>query len=168
MIELFRQEVPEIEQGLLEIKTCARDPGSRAKIAVLSHDKRVDPIGTCVGVRGTRVNAVTNELAGERVDIVLWSEDPAQFVIGAWLLPMCSPSWWTKKSTPWTWWWTKKTWRLRLAVVARTCAWLLTSRVGKSTSWTRPNLPKSKQKKPPVSASCSWKSSMWTKKLPTS
>ena len=83
MIELFRNEVPEIEQGLLEIKTCARDPGSRAKIAVLSHDKRVDPIGTCVGVRGTRVNAVTNELAGERVDIVLWSEDPAQFVIGA-------------------------------------------------------------------------------------
>ena len=83
MIELFRQEVPEIEQGLLEIKGCARDAGSRAKIAVLSHDKRVDPIGTCVGVRGTRVNAVTNELAGERVDIVLWSEDPAQFVIGA-------------------------------------------------------------------------------------
>src|SRR5512133_1581889 len=83
MIELFRQEVPEIEQGLLEIKSCARDPGSRAKIAVLAHDKRVDPIGTCVGVRGTRVNAVTNELAGERVDIVLWSEDPAQFVIGA-------------------------------------------------------------------------------------
>ncbi len=83
MIELFRNEVPEIEQGLLEIKSCARDPGSRAKIAVLSHDKRVDPIGTCVGVRGTRVNAVSNELAGERVDIVLWSDDPAQFVIGA-------------------------------------------------------------------------------------
>ena len=83
MVELFRHEVPEIEQGLLEIKSCARDPGSRAKIAVLSHDKRVDPIGTCVGVRGTRVNAVTTELAGERVDIVLWSEDPAQFVIGA-------------------------------------------------------------------------------------
>jgi N utilization substance protein A len=83
MIELFRQEVPEIEQGLLEIKSCARDSGSRAKIAVVSHDKRVDPIGTCVGVRGSRVTAVTNELAGERVDIVLWSEDPAQFVIGA-------------------------------------------------------------------------------------
>ncbi|MEY4907376.1 MAG: transcription termination/antitermination protein NusA [Pseudomonadota bacterium] len=83
MIELFRQEVPEIEQGLLEIKSCARDPGSRAKIAVVSYDKRVDPIGTCVGVRGSRVNGVTNELAGERVDIVLWSEDPAQFVIGA-------------------------------------------------------------------------------------
>jgi len=83
MIELFSQEVPEIEQGLLEIKSCARDSGSRAKIAVVSHDKRVDPIGTCIGVRGSRVNAVTNELAGERVDIVLWSEDPAQFVIGA-------------------------------------------------------------------------------------
>lgn len=83
MLELFRQEVPEIEQGLLEIKSCARDPGSRAKIAVLSHDKRVDPIGTCVGVRGSRVTGVTNELAGERVDIVLWSDDPAQFVIGA-------------------------------------------------------------------------------------
>jgi N utilization substance protein A len=83
MVELFGQEVPEIEQGLLEIKSCARDAGSRAKIAVLSHDKRVDPIGTCVGVRGSRVTAVTNELAGERVDIVLWSEDPAQFVIGA-------------------------------------------------------------------------------------
>ena len=83
MKELFAQEVPEVEQGLLEIKSCARDPGSRAKIAVVSHDRRVDPIGTCVGVRGSRVNAVTNELAGERVDIVLWSEDPAQFVIGA-------------------------------------------------------------------------------------
>ena len=83
MVELFRQEVPEIEQGLLEIKSCARDPGSRAKIAVVSHDKRIDPIGTCVGVRGSRVTAVTNELAGEKVDIVLWSEDPAQFVIGA-------------------------------------------------------------------------------------
>lgn len=83
MIELFRNEVPEIEQGLLEIKSCARDPGSRAKIAVYTQDKRIDPIGTCVGVRGSRVSAVTNELAGERVDIVLWSEDPAQFVIGA-------------------------------------------------------------------------------------
>ena len=83
IMKLFELEVPEIEQGLLEIKSCARDPGSRAKIAVVSHDKRIDPIGTCVGVRGSRVTAVTNELAGERVDIVLWSEDPAQFVIGA-------------------------------------------------------------------------------------
>lgn len=83
MVELFNLEVPEIEQGLLEIKACARDPGSRAKIAVLAHDQRIDPVGTCVGVRGSRVNAVTNELAGERVDIVLWSEDQAQYAIAA-------------------------------------------------------------------------------------
>src|SRR5690606_6240230 len=80
---LFAIEVPEIEQGLLEIKAAARDPGVRAKIAVFTNDRRIDPIGTCVGVRGSRVQAVTGELAGERVDIVLWSDDPAQFVIGA-------------------------------------------------------------------------------------
>jgi N utilization substance protein A len=80
---LFALEVPEIEQGLLQIKAAARDPGVRAKIAVFTQDRRIDPIGTCVGVRGSRVQAVTGELAGERVDIVLWSEDPAQFVIGA-------------------------------------------------------------------------------------
>jgi len=83
IIELFRLEVPEIEEGLLEIRSAARDPGVRAKIAVHSNDRRVDPIGTCVGMRGSRVQAVTQELAGERVDIVLWSEDPAKFVIGA-------------------------------------------------------------------------------------
>ena len=81
--ELFAVEVPEIDQGLLEIKSAARDPGVRAKIAVYTSDRRIDPIGTCVGVRGSRVQAVTQELGGERVDIVLWSEDPAQFVIGA-------------------------------------------------------------------------------------
>src|SRR5512134_426637 len=83
IIELFRLEVPEIEEGLLEIKSAARDPGVRAKIAVFTTDRRIDPIGTCVGMRGSRVQAVTQELAGERVDIVLWSEDPAKFVIGA-------------------------------------------------------------------------------------
>jgi len=83
LIKLFENEVPEMEQGLLEIKAAARDPGVRAKIAVVAHDKRIDPIGTCVGVRGTRVTAVRNEVGGEAVDIVLWSEDPAQFVIGA-------------------------------------------------------------------------------------
>ncbi|ARP86029.1 transcription termination factor NusA [Bordetella genomosp. 9] len=81
--QLFENEVPEIEQGLLEIKAAARDPGVRAKIAVIAYDKRIDPIGTCVGMRGSRVTAVRNELGGEQVDIVLWSEDPAQFVIGA-------------------------------------------------------------------------------------
>jgi N utilization substance protein A len=83
IMELFRLEVPEIEQGLLEIKSAARDPGIRAKIGVKSNDNRIDPIGTCVGMRGSRVQAVTQELGGERVDIVLWSADPAQFVIGA-------------------------------------------------------------------------------------
>ncbi|MFO7746197.1 MAG: transcription termination factor NusA, partial [Orrella sp.] len=81
--QLFENEVPEIEQGLLEIKGAARDPGVRAKIAVVTYDNRIDPIGTCVGMRGSRVTAVRNELGGEQVDIVLWSEDPAQFVIGA-------------------------------------------------------------------------------------
>ncbi|MEO7031234.1 MAG: transcription termination factor NusA [Herbaspirillum sp.] len=81
--KLFELEVPEIEQGLLQIKSAARDAGVRAKIAVFTNDKRIDPIGTCVGMRGSRVQAVTGELGGERVDIVLWSEDPAQFVIGA-------------------------------------------------------------------------------------
>ena len=83
LVKLFELEVPELEDGLLEIKAAARDPGSRAKIAVLSKDRRVDPIGTCVGMRGSRVQAVTSELAGERVDIILWAEDPAQFVINA-------------------------------------------------------------------------------------
>ena len=81
--KLFELEVPEIEEGLLEIVSAARDPGSRAKIAVRSHDQRLDPIGTCVGMRGSRVQAVTNELAGERVDIILWSDDSATYVINA-------------------------------------------------------------------------------------
>ncbi len=83
LIKLFELEVPEIEEGLLEIKAAARDPGLRAKIAVKSNDQRVDPIGTCVGMRGSRVQAVISELAGERVDIVLWSDDPATFIINA-------------------------------------------------------------------------------------
>ena len=83
LVKLFELEVPEIEDGLLEIKAAARDPGARAKIAVKSNDQRIDPIGTCVGMRGSRVQAVTGELAGERVDIILWSADPAQFVISA-------------------------------------------------------------------------------------
>jgi N utilization substance protein A len=83
LVKLFELEVPEIEEKLLEIVSAARDPGSRAKIAVLSHDSRIDPIGTCVGMRGSRVQGVTNELAGERVDIILWAEDPATYVINA-------------------------------------------------------------------------------------
>ena len=83
MKKLFELEVPEIEEGIIEIKACARDAGLRAKIAVRSNDHRVDPIGTCIGMRGSRVNAVTTELSGERIDIVVWNEDPAQFVVGA-------------------------------------------------------------------------------------
>jgi len=83
LVKLFELEVPEIEEKLLEIVNAARDPGSRAKIAVVSHDPRIDPIGTCVGMRGSRVQGVTNELAGERVDIILWAEDPATYVINA-------------------------------------------------------------------------------------
>lgn len=91
MMKLFEMEVSEIEQGLLGIKSAARDPGLRAKIAVVAYDKRIDPIGTCVGIRGSRVQGVRNELGGENVDIVLWSEDPAQFVINA-LAPAAAQS----------------------------------------------------------------------------
>jgi len=83
VIKLFELEVPEISDGLMELKACARDPGLRAKIAVKSNDPRVDPIGTCVGLRGSRVTAVRSEIGGANIDIVLWSADPAQFVIGA-------------------------------------------------------------------------------------
>jgi N utilization substance protein A len=83
LIELFRVEVPEIGEEMLEIKGAARDPGSRAKISVKSNDKRIDPVGACVGMRGSRVQAVSTELAGERVDIVLYDDNPAQYVINA-------------------------------------------------------------------------------------
>jgi N utilization substance protein A len=83
MKELFRVEVPEVAEDLIEIKGCARDPGSRAKIAVHTNDGRIDPVGACVGMRGARVQAVTNELQGERVDIILWNDNPIQFVMNA-------------------------------------------------------------------------------------
>jgi len=83
LVELFKLEVPEVGQDLIEIIAGARDPGSRAKIAVKSNDNRMDPVGACVGMRGSRVQAVSNELAGERVDIILWDDNPAQFVINA-------------------------------------------------------------------------------------
>ncbi|HHI92190.1 MAG TPA: transcription termination/antitermination protein NusA [Gammaproteobacteria bacterium] len=83
LIELFKLEIPEVGEGLIDILAAARDPGSRAKIAVKSNDARIDPVGACVGMRGSRVRAVSNELADERVDIILWDENPAQFVINA-------------------------------------------------------------------------------------
>ncbi|MDX9740251.1 MAG: transcription termination factor NusA [Gammaproteobacteria bacterium] len=83
LIELFRLEVPEVGEQLIDIVSAARDPGSRAKIAVKTNDERIDPVGACVGMRGSRVQSVSNELAGERIDIILWDENPAQFVINA-------------------------------------------------------------------------------------
>jgi N utilization substance protein A len=83
LIELFKLEVPEVGEGLIEILGASRDPGARAKIAVKSNDPRIDPVGACVGMRGSRVRAVSNELSDERVDIILWDENPAQFVINA-------------------------------------------------------------------------------------
>ncbi len=83
MAKLFSQEVPEIYDGIIEIKSVARDPGSRAKIAVLSHDSSIDPVGACVGMRGSRVQAVVGELQGEKIDIIPWSQDPATFVVNA-------------------------------------------------------------------------------------
>lgn len=83
LIELFRIEVPEIAEEVIELKAAARDPGSRAKIAVKTNDGRMDPVGACVGMRGARVQAVSNELANERIDIILWDDNPAQFVINA-------------------------------------------------------------------------------------
>jgi N utilization substance protein A len=83
LISLFQKEVPEIGEEIIEIKGAARDPGIRAKIAVKTNDHRIDPVGACVGMRGTRVQAVTAELGGERVDIVLWDDNTAQFVINA-------------------------------------------------------------------------------------
>jgi N utilization substance protein A len=83
LVELFKLEVPEVGQGLIDIMGASRDPGLRAKIAVRSNDPRIDPIGACVGMRGSRVQTVSNELAGERIDIILWNDNPAQFVINA-------------------------------------------------------------------------------------
>ncbi|MDH5785144.1 MAG: transcription termination factor NusA [Chromatiales bacterium] len=83
IVELFKLEVPEVGEGLIDIKGAARDPGLRAKIAVRSNDPRIDPVGACVGMRGSRVQTVTNEMGGERVDIVLWNDNPAQYVINA-------------------------------------------------------------------------------------
>ena len=83
LIELFKIEVPEINQNLINIVGASRDPGSRAKIAVRSDDKRIDAVGACVGMRGSRVQSVSNELNGERIDIILWSENTAQFVVNA-------------------------------------------------------------------------------------
>jgi N utilization substance protein A len=130
IMRLFELEVPEIEEGLIEIKAAARDPGIRAKIAVKSNDPRLDPQGTCIGMRGSRVTAVTNELAGERVDIVLWSDDPRSSSSTRWRRPRSSRSWSTRSATRWTWWWMRKIWRSPSGGAGRTCARLRDDRLG--------------------------------------
>jgi N utilization substance protein A len=130
MIELFKLEVPEVGQGLVEIKACARDPGDRAKIAVLAHDHRTDPIGACIGMRGSRVQAVSNELNGERIDIVLWNENNAQFVINA-MAPAEVQS--MRKSTRWTSPSPRTSCPRRSAAAVRTFASPASCRAGSST-----------------------------------
>jgi N utilization substance protein A len=92
MAKLFAQEVPEVYDGVIEIRAVARDPGSRAKMAVVSNDGSIDPVGACVGMRGSRVQAVVAELQGEKIDIIQWSPDEATFIVNALLPPRC-PRW---------------------------------------------------------------------------
>ena len=111
MVRLFAQEVPEIYDGVIEIRAVARDPGSRAKIAVISKDSSIDPVGACVGMRGVRVQAVVQELQGERIDIIPWN-------------PPKSPRWcWTKTPTASKWWCPTNSCRWASAAAARMCAW---------------------------------------------
>jgi len=83
LAKLFAAEVPEINEGIVEIKAIARDPGIRSKIAVFSHSEAIDPVGACVGQRGNRINTITSELSGEKIDVILWSDDPKTFLINA-------------------------------------------------------------------------------------
>ena len=135
MAKLFTQEVPEIYDGIIEVKSVARDPGSRAKIAVISRDSSIDPVGACVGMRGSRVQAVVNELQGEKIDIIPWSADAATFIVNA-LQPAevvkvvldedsarASRSWSPTTSSRW-----------RSAGAARTCGSPRSSPAGTSTS----------------------------------
>jgi N utilization substance protein A len=134
MARLFAQEVPEVYEGVIEIKAAARDPGSRAKIAVLSHDSSIDPVGACVGMRGARVQAVVGELQGEKIDIIPWSSDPATFIVNA-LQPaevskvvLDPEERGSKSSSP------SRSFRWLSGAAARTCAWPASSPAGRSTS----------------------------------
>jgi N utilization substance protein A len=124
IIELFRKEVPEIGEEIIEIRGAARDPGVRAKIAVKTNDHRIDPQGACVGMRGARVQAVSVSWRGERVDIVLWDDNPAQFVINALQPAKWPPSSLMKTRTQWMLRSKKISWPRRLVVAARIFVWL--------------------------------------------
>jgi N utilization substance protein A len=123
LVELFKIEVPEISEEVIQIRAAARDPGSRAKIAVKTNDQRIDPVGACVGMRGSRVQAVSNELDNERVDIVLWDDNPAQLVINAMAPAEVNRSSSTRTAARWMWLFPRTTWRRPSAGRARTFAW---------------------------------------------
>jgi transcription termination/antitermination protein NusA len=134
MAKLFAQEVPEIYDGIIEIKAVARDPGSRAKIGVVSNDSSIDPVGACVGMRGSRVQAVVQEIQGEKIDIIPWSPDPATFVVNA-LAPRKWPrSCSTRRTTASRSWCRTTSSRSPSAGAARTCASPRADRLGRSTS----------------------------------
>ena len=122
MAKLFAQEVPEVYDGVIEIRAAARDSGSRAKMAVLSNDSSIDPVGACVGMRGSRVQAVVAELQGEKIDIIQWNPDEPTFIVNALPRPR-SPRWcWTKRPAAWKWWCRTNSCRWPSVVAARTCA----------------------------------------------
>ncbi len=124
MAELFKMEVPEIYDGIIEIKAVARDPGSRAKIAVISYDNSIDPVGACVGMRGIRVQAVVNELQGEKIDIIPWNEDAPTFLVNALAARRgLARLFWTKTPARSKSSFRKSSFRWPSVVVVRTCVW---------------------------------------------
>jgi len=151
MAKLFAQEVPEIYDGVIEIKSVARDPGSRAKMAVLSNDNSIDPVGACVGMRGSRVQAVVAELQGEKIDIIQWSPDEATFIVNA-----ASKSWCRTNSCRWP-----------SAAAARTSAWPRSLPAGRSTSSPKPRTASAVSASSPNGPPCSRKRSTSTKSSPS-
>ena len=134
LAKLFAQEVPEIYDGIIEIKAVARDPGSRAKMAVISRDSSIDPVGACVGMRGSRVQAVVQELQGEKIDIIPWSSRPRPSSSTRWPRPKSPRSCWMKKPAASRSWCRTTSFRWPSAAAARTCALPPSSPAGTSTS----------------------------------
>ena len=135
MAKLFAQEVPEIYDGIIEVKAVARDPGSRAKIAVISRDSSIDPVGACVGMRGSRVQAVVNELQGEKIDIIPWSQDTATFVVNALAAGRSRQGGARRgRASASRWWCPTSSFRSPSAAAARTCGSPRSSPAGTSTS----------------------------------
>ena len=134
LAELFKMEVPEIYDGIIEIKAVARDPGSRAKMGVISYDSSIDPVGACVGMRGSRVQAVVNELQGEKIDIIPWNQDPATFLVNALQPAEVSKVVFDDEASGSRWWCPTSSSRSPSAGAARTCGWRASSPASTSTS----------------------------------